>query len=139
MSLHFDPDQVRGFSNDVMTELDDVIRPWIAQIRDKMGTDGDYRTLGCRDGGAAGGYGPSDYSGRGVGFSLATNITDGLDWLSRLETGLEALSLSSAVFVEKLVSGDTVNAEDLELNAEQPKTESDSQRSAGGGGDFYAV
>ncbi|MGH8876893.1 MAG: hypothetical protein ACRD0P_06075, partial [Stackebrandtia sp.] len=83
MTVDFDPVQVRGFSNDVMTELEEVIRPWIKQIREQMGSDGDYQTLGKREGNE-GGYGASDYSGRGVGFSLATNIRDGLDWLNKL-------------------------------------------------------
>lgn len=116
MTLSFDPDQVRGFSNDVMTELDDVIRPWIARIRELMAdADGEanYQVLGRSSSAGAYQIGANDYAGRSLGFALSANANDGMRWLGELETGLKALSLASAVFTEKLVAGDEVNAEDL--------------------------
>lgn len=119
MTLEIDPTQVRGFSDDVMLELNEVIRPWITRIRGLM-ADGDgeanYHTLG-RD------ASEGDYGGRVLGFALAGNIGDGMRYLEQLETGLEALSLASAVFAERLVDSDGDNAVDMKKIGPPPPGE----------------
>lgn len=116
MSIDFDPDKVIAFSDNIMDELDLTIRPWIARIRTQMaGGDGeaegvgDLRILGLGD--TFGGYGGD------AGIRQAIKVEQCLDWLTQLETGLAALSLASAVIVEKLRAGDELTAEELGLAA----------------------
>lgn len=131
-----DPTQVRGFADDVALRLDTDFRSRIAEIRELMGSD--HFTLGTGRA-AADTFAAADYSGRGLGFAMGSSITDGLDWLTKLETGLETLATGAAVFSERLVSGDIDNAENLYATTPDPTPDRNRERGGGGGSDEYQV
>ncbi|MGH8883142.1 MAG: hypothetical protein ACRD0P_38330, partial [Stackebrandtia sp.] len=71
--------------------------------------------------------------------AMGSSIVDGLSWLDSIESGLEALSLASAVFEEELVAGDVLNSEDIAGSAETPSAGEERPRGGGGGKDEYTV
>lgn len=135
--IDIDPAQLRAFADEVADRLDTDFRDRIAEIRALMGDS--HFTLGSgRDAGEQ--FAAGDYSGRAVGFAMGSSIGDGLAWLDEVETGLRALSLASAVFEEKLVTGDVLSAEDLAASAESaPPPSSDRPRGGGDGNERYVI
>lgn len=97
--LQLDPESVRGFGDDVYTELETTVRPWIAEIVAELGT---------RNPKGNNGFGAHDvaYGAPGLDQIHASGVSDLKRWLADLSTGLEALALGSAVLSEQLAGTD---------------------------------
>lgn len=103
--MHLDPEAVRGFGDDVWTELETNIRPWIREIVAELG------------GPVAKGPHGNGFGNRNVAYAAprldeahGSGASELKRWLADLGTGVEALALGSAVTAEQLASTDIKSA-----------------------------
>ena len=114
--LNVDTEAVRAFSNEMYTELEQVIKPWAKRVRAQLhGGDGsgsgDEAEPGADPGRTLGSNG-ADYAGNEVGRWHADNVASGVDWLDKMVKGIESLSMMSALTCEKVQEIDDATSDD---------------------------